>query len=76
MKELVELIARALVDQPEQVVVREHERDQKTIVELRVAPGDLGKVIGRQGRTARATRTILAASGTKLKKRLVLEIVE
>lgn len=76
MKELVELIAKALVDQPDAVNVRELERDQKTVIELRVAPGDLGKVIGRQGRTARATRTILAASGTKLKRRLVLEILE
>lgn len=76
MKELVELIAKALVDHPDEVNVREVERDQKTVVELRVAPGDLGKVIGRQGRTARAIRTILAASGTKLKKRFVLEILE
>jgi uncharacterized protein len=76
MKELVELIAKALVDHPDEVNVREVERDQKTVVELRVASGDLGKVIGRQGRTARAIRTILAASGTKLKKRFVLEILE
>jgi predicted RNA-binding protein YlqC (UPF0109 family) len=76
MKELVELIAKALVDHPDEVNVKEVERDQKTVVELRVAPGDLGKVIGRQGRTARAIRTILAAAGTKLKKRFVLEILE
>jgi hypothetical protein len=76
MKELVELIAKALVDHPDEVNVKEVERDQKTVIELRVAPGDLGKVIGRQGRTARAIRTILAASGTKLKKRFVLEILE
>lgn len=76
MKELVELIAKALVDHPDEVNVKELERDQKTVVELRVAPGDLGKVIGRQGRTARAIRTILAAAGTKLKKRFVLEILE
>ena len=76
MKELVELIAKALVDHPDEVNVKEVERDQKTVVELRVASGDLGKVIGRQGRTARAIRTILAASGTKLKKRFVLEILE
>ena len=76
MKELVELIAKALVDHPDEVNVKEVERDQKTVVELRVAPGDLGKVIGRQGRTARAIRTILAASGTKLKRRFVLEILE
>ncbi len=76
MKELVELIARALVDHPDEVNVKEVEQDQKTVLELRVAAGDLGKVIGRQGRTARAIRTILAASGTKLKKRFVLEILE
>ncbi len=76
MKELVELIAKALVDHPDEVNVKEVERDQKTVVELRVASGDLGKVIGRQGRTARAIRTILAASGTKLKRRFVLEILE
>ena len=76
MKELVELIAKALVDHPDEVNVKEVERDQKTVVELRVSPGDLGKVIGRQGRTARAIRTILAAAGTKLKKRFVLEILE
>lgn len=76
MKELVELIARALVDRPEGVVVREAEESQATVLELRVAQGDLGKVIGKQGRTARAIRTILNASGTKLKKRFVLDIVE
>jgi uncharacterized protein len=76
MKELVELIAKALVDHPDEVNVKEVERDQKCAIELRVAPGDLGKVIGRQGRTARAIRTLLAASGTKLKKRFVLEILE
>ncbi len=76
MKELVELIAKALVDHPDEVNVKEVEQDQKTVIELRVAAGDLGKVIGRQGRTARAIRTILAASGTKLKKRFVLEILE
>lgn len=76
MKELVELIARALVDRPEEVRVREHEDFQSTVLELRVAGDDLGKVIGKQGRTARAIRTILNASGTKLKKRFVLEIQE
>lgn len=76
MKELVELIARALVDRPEAVRVQEHEGSQATVVELRVAGGDLGKVIGKQGRTARAIRTILGASGSKQKKRVVLEIVE
>ncbi|MCI0335966.1 MAG: KH domain-containing protein [Acidobacteria bacterium] len=76
MKELVELIARALVDHPDRVKVKEIESDQATLLELRVADGDLGKVIGKQGRTARAIRTILNASGIKLKKRFVLEILE
>jgi uncharacterized protein len=76
MKELVELIARELVDQPEKVRVKEIEGHQATVLELRVADGDLGKVIGKQGRTARAIRTILNASGIKLKKRFVLEILE
>ncbi len=76
MKELVELIAKSLVDNPDEVKVHEIEGDQTTVLELRVADGDLGKVIGRQGRTARAIRTILGASGMKLKKRFVLEILE
>jgi predicted RNA-binding protein YlqC (UPF0109 family) len=76
MKELVELIAGALVDHPDEVRVREVEGSQATLLELRVADGDLGKVIGKQGRTARAIRTILNASGIKLKKRFVLEILE
>lgn len=76
MKELVELIARSLVDRPEDVAVHEVEDFQSTVLELRVASGDLGKVIGKQGRTARAIRTILTASGTKLKKRYVLDILE
>jgi predicted RNA-binding protein YlqC (UPF0109 family) len=76
MKELVELIAKALVDTPDRVKVKEVEGAQATVLELRVADGDLGKVIGKQGRTARAIRTILNASGTKLKKRFVLEILE
>ena len=76
MKELVELIAQTLVDNPERVNVKEIEGHQATVLELRVADGDLGKVIGKQGRTARAIRTVLNASGTKLKKRFVLEILE
>jgi hypothetical protein len=76
MKELVELIARALVDRPDEVNVKEIEGHQATVLELRVADGDLGKVIGKQGRTARAIRAILNASGTKLKRRFVLEILE
>ncbi len=76
MKELVEAIARALVDLPDQVSVRAVEGEQATILELRVAPSDLGKVIGKQGRTARSMRTILGAAGMKLKKRYTLEILE
>ena len=76
MKELVEAIAKALVDNPEQVQVRAVEGEQVTVLELRVHPTDLGKVIGRQGRTAMSIRTILGAAGMKLKKRLTLEILE
>jgi len=76
MKDLVEAIARALVDHPEQVQVRSVEGEQVTVLELRVHPEDLGKVIGRQGRTAKSIRTILGAAGMKLRKRLTLEILE
>ncbi len=76
MKELVEAIAKALVDEPDQVAVRAVEGEQVTVLELRVAPNDLGKVIGRQGRTAKSIRTILGAAGMKLKKRFTLEILE
>jgi predicted RNA-binding protein YlqC (UPF0109 family) len=76
MRQLVELIAKALVDQPDQVAVREVAGEQTSVLELRVAQEDLGKVIGKQGKTARAIRTILAAVGTKLRKRFVLEILE
>jgi predicted RNA-binding protein YlqC (UPF0109 family) len=76
VKELVEAIARALVDNPEQVQVRAVEGEQVTVLELRVHQSDLGKVIGRQGRTAKSIRTILGAAGMKLKKRLTLEILE
>jgi predicted RNA-binding protein YlqC (UPF0109 family) len=76
MRELVESIAKALVDNPEQVSVTEVEGEQTTVLELRVAQPDLGKVIGKQGRTARAIRTILGAAGMKLRKRFVLEILE
>lgn len=76
MKELVEEIAKALVDKPEQVQVRAVEGEQVTVLELRVDPQDLGKVIGRQGRTAKAIRTLLGAAGMKLKKRFTLEILE
>jgi len=76
MKELVESIARALVDHPEDVQVKSVEGSQVTVLELRVHPEDLGKVIGRQGRTAKAVRTLLGAAGMKLKKRFTLEILE
>jgi hypothetical protein len=76
VKELVELIAKALVDQPEKVQVAVLDGEQTTILELKVAPDDLGKVIGKQGRTARAIRIILGAAGMKLKRRYNLEIIE
>ena len=76
MKQLVEMIAEALVDNPDEISVTEIEGEQTTVLELRVAQSDLGKVIGRQGRTARAMRTLLGAAGTKLRKRFVLEILE
>ncbi|HAX44718.1 MAG: KH domain-containing protein [Bryobacteraceae bacterium] len=76
MKELVEEIAKSLVDVPEEVQVREVEGEQTTVLELRVAAGDLGKVIGKQGRTARSIRTLLGAAGTKLNRRFSLEILE
>ena len=76
MRELVEVIAKALVDFPDEVKVNEVEGQQTTVLELRVAPADLGKVIGKQGRPARAVRTILGAAGMKLRKRFVLEILE
>lgn len=76
MQELVELIAKSLVDNPEKVVVSQLQGEQTTILELKVAPEDLGKVIGKQGRTARAMRVILGAAGMKLKRRFNLEIIE
>ena len=76
MKELITYIAKALVDKPEEVVVTEIEGAQTSVIELKVAKDDLGKVIGKQGRTARAMRTILGAASTKIKKRSVLEIIE
>jgi hypothetical protein len=76
MKELIAYVARTLVDNPDAVEVREVESDQAAVVELRVAKEDLGKVIGKQGRTARALRTILSAASTKLRKRAILEILE
>jgi len=76
MRELIEFIAKTLVDNPDQVTVTEVEGERTAVLELRVAREDLGKVIGRQGRTARAMRTILNAAATKIKKKAVLEILE
>jgi len=76
MKELITYIARALVDNPDQVQVSEVEGNQTSVLELKVAKEDLGKVIGKQGRTARAMRAILSAASAKVKKRTVLEIME
>jgi predicted RNA-binding protein YlqC (UPF0109 family) len=76
MKDLIAYLAKALVDSPEEVVVTEIGGTQSSVIELRVAKEDLGKVIGRQGRTARAMRTILGGASAKMKKRCVLEILE
>lgn len=76
MKQLVEQMARALVDSPEAVSVNEIDGEKTSVFELRVAAADLGKVIGKEGKTARAMRTILSAAGTKAGKRCVLEILE
>ena len=76
MKDLVEFIAKALVNEPAAVKVSEVRGEKGSVLELKVASGDLGKVIGRQGRTARSLRTIVAAAGQKTRQRVVLEIVE
>jgi predicted RNA-binding protein YlqC (UPF0109 family) len=76
VKELVSEIAKALVDSPDEVSVNEVQGEQVTVLELRVAPSDLGKVIGKQGRTARSIRTLLSAAGMKLNRRFTLEILE
>lgn len=76
LKDLIEYVSKSLVDIPENVEVNEIVGEQTTVVELKVDKSDLGKVIGKQGRTARALRTILNAASTKLKKRSVLEIIE
>jgi len=76
IKDIVSFIAKALVDRPEEVRVNEVEGEQTSVIELRVAKEDMGKVIGKQGRTARAIRTVLNAAATKARKRTVLEIVE
>jgi hypothetical protein len=76
MKDLVKYIAQALVDSPDEVAVSEIEGEQTSVIELRVAKDDLGKIIGKHGRTAQSIRTILSAASAKNKKRAVLEIVE
>lgn len=76
LKDLIEYVAKSLVDMPENVEVKEISGEQTTVIELKVDKTDLGKVIGKQGRTARALRTILNAASTKLRKRSVLEIIE
>ncbi len=76
MKQLIEDIAKALVDIPEEVTINEITGEQTTVLELKVAASDLGKVIGKQGRTARSIRTILGAAGMKLNRRYTLEILE
>ena len=76
MKGLIEYIAKSLVDSPDEVMVSEVQGERTSVIELKVAKEDLGKVIGKQGRTARAMRTILSAASTKIRKRSVLEIIE
>ena len=76
LKDLITTIAKALVDKPDEVEVKEIEGEQTSVLELKVAKEDLGKVIGKKGRTAAAMRTILSAASTKLRKRAVLEIIE
>ncbi len=75
MKDLVEVLAKALVDHPEFVIVEMKEREKSSVIELRVAPDDMGKVIGKQGRIARAIRTVVKAAATKERKRVTVEIV-
>lgn len=74
MKELVEVMARALVEHPEEVVVTETVKDGETIVELKVAPSDMGKVIGKQGRIAKAIRSVVKAAASKEEKKVIVEI--
>ncbi|MDD2443128.1 MAG: KH domain-containing protein [Desulfotomaculaceae bacterium] len=75
MKDLVELLAKALVDQPDKVTVDLIEKERSTLIELRVAPEDMGKVIGRQGRIAKAIRSVVKAAAARQKKRVIVEIV-
>lgn len=74
MRELVEVIAKALVDNPEEVVVTESQKDDETVIELKVAPSDMGKVIGKQGRIAKAIRSVVKAAASKEDKKVVVEI--
>jgi len=76
VRELIEFLAKSLVDNPDEVRVHSHDRDQQTVLELEVAPADLGKVIGRQGRTARAFRVLLNAAGQKTRRRFSLDILD
>jgi predicted RNA-binding protein YlqC (UPF0109 family) len=76
LRDLVEHIAKVLVDNPDAVQINEIEGEQTSVIELKVAKEDLGKIIGKEGRTAKAIRTILGAAGSKLRKRVVLEIIE
>ena len=76
MKELVEVIAKALVDHPEEVTVTETEKDKSIVVELRVAPSDMGKVIGKQGRIAKAIRSVVNAASSKNDKRVIVDILQ
>ncbi|HEX8152034.1 MAG TPA: KH domain-containing protein [Thermoanaerobaculia bacterium] len=76
MRDLIEFVAKSLVDDPDAVRIRSVEREEITVLELEVAPADLGKVIGRQGRTARAIRTLLAAAGQKTRRRYSLDILD
>jgi uncharacterized protein len=76
MKKLIEFLAKSLVDEPDEVEIRTRTRDQATVIELMVAPNDLGKVIGRQGRTARAMRTLLNTAGNKQRRRYILDILD
>jgi len=75
MKELVEILAKALVDQPDKVEVTMVEKERSVVIELRVAPEDMGKVIGKQGRIARAIRSVVKAAATKQRKKVVVEIL-
>jgi hypothetical protein len=75
MKELVEILAKALVDQPEKVVVNMIEKDRSTLIELQVAPEDMGKVIGKQGRIARAIRSVVKVAAARQKKKVIVEII-